>query len=336
MILTLALSLVQCKSKNEDTSAMETIGSVENEVTDKEVRFTLDEYKRRSKQIIENGKKILQRSLPNSINKQLQIIKTTLYDVEGQSLASLSYSETNLNIELVQARSFDYLLTEELKINQIYYEIVNELVLLNDEYFNYWASLDTPIEFVDYYEVTPIILAGEDVLMKIDELIQDEDERSNDENNDMIVGIGVSLITLIPGTSLAIKVLQGVKKGAQVAKNATLIAENGTRISKITSKVLNQKTGKIFTKALSNLEKRSKIAKNLNTVRNVGLAGEVVYNVAPFVGGASLGYTISHFKSAENKIEGRIGDFSDGILSQAIGQLRKISSSNEMILQQSL
>tara|TARA_R110002012_G_scaffold55398_4_gene141398 strand:- start:47699 stop:48646 length:948 start_codon:yes stop_codon:yes gene_type:complete len=311
---------------------MESFGSSQNEAVDSQISFSSREYNDRATKIINDGKRKLQRSIPNSINNQIGIIENTLYDIQEQPLMSFSYEETNMRVGQVQAKSIDYLLVEEIKTNQIYYEIVNELVLLNDQYFNHWQDLGKTIEFEDYYEVTPIIIAGEDVLSKIDELIKDEEKRDSKEDRDLAVGVGISLITCIPGTAAAMKTLESIKKGAQFAKNSLLVAKSTNSITRITSKVLNEKTASVFTTALSNVEKRNKLAINLNRVRTAGVAGEVTYNVAPFVGGASLGYTIAHFKSEENKIEGRIGDFSDGIISQAIGRLRNILIQNQKII----
>ena len=74
------------------------------------------------------------------------------------------------------------------------------------------------------------------------------------------------------------------------------------------------------------------IRKKVNTVKNIGNAADIGYELAPVIGGASLGYTIEHFKSNENKIEGRIGDFSDGIITQPIANLRKLMKINIELL----
>lgn len=130
--------------------------------------------------------------------------------------------------------------------------------------------------------------------------------------------------------------------GIKLAKQGKSVPVNSSTITKETHKIMsyvgNTKLGastrdKVI-KSLSNEVKRQVLAerqlinaKRLGTALAVSRANELA-NVSP----SKINRSKEYFKVIENKLEGRVGDYSDGILAVHLQNVRELIKKNQLIL----
>lgn len=282
--------------------------------------YTAKNYEKKANLILERGKKRLKERLPNLIYDQVEVYRTLLNEINEQAILNYSYSDTQFEINKIRQVGTYQLQESEIKINQVYYEIVNELLVLNDDYYNHFQELEEEVDFEDYYNVSPFSLSKE-VNDEINDLIKAENKRVEKEKIDNIKTVGVvglEIAVAVVGTPATLAL---IKTGAHIAVKGVQASVKSGKTARLTSKILNKKLAKHFAKALSNNEKRIKVARQLDKVQFIDPlyeGGKVGLNL---VTGYQVGKTIDYFKSADNKIEGSIGTLSNGIITQPIANL---------------
>jgi hypothetical protein len=313
----LVISLFSC-SKKKDSRPLNSIGS--SFVSEgKDEDLSAENYSAEAKEILEKHKNKLKLILPQLIAEEVEIYKSVLIEIDKAPTKSLNFNETNqfINQELINTEK--RLMEKEMFLNQIYFKLFNELSLLNLRY----QLLGKETDFIDFYDAGPIVLS-EEVLLKIDEMVKDEKvrfalEKKADFNQKAGIGFDV-LMSILRFGSCKTK-LKSVAVGAKAAKNKLFLKTTANNYSKASYLLMNQNTSKNMAKFLKNQEKRDKITGASAKVFNGILATSIVNSIYTH-------NTLQSFKVLDNRINGRIGDFSDGILAVHMQRVRDIIKGN--------
>lgn len=317
LIIILSVIFFGCKNNSDNINSLKTIGTT----TEIELNNVLNtsNYKNDATKIIEAGKSKLRDLLPNVIEDQIELYKTTLTKIEYQSLLSHTYEESKIEINLIRKITTDSLLNDELRVNKVYYETINELSILNQKYTNY-----NGLNLNDFYDVKPFILA-EDVIFKIDELVIDEKKRIKREKRNNQLSLASNLVFILPGVGQISGILGKVAQGARSFRN-NIGAKN------MTSKIFKDKIAPLFINKISNSKKRIQLTStSIYSVKEATL-NKSITSGTEFIDNKEIHKTASFFKSPDNKQPGRIIDFTDGVLTQPIANLRRIMKENIEIM----
>lgn len=322
----LLLSFIFCFiigcSGNKDENSNTAIGSsfVKNEVVP-DSTLSAASYSKEALEIMEKHKKKLKSILPQMILAEVEVYKKTLAEIEKMPAMTYSLEETNLAINLERHNAGNTIMEKELELNQIYFQLFNELSLLNKKY----EGTLSENEFKDFYDSGPIVLA-EEVMIKVDELVRDENKRFVSESRKEKIDLTLSFVSVIPGATVCKGVLGGLTQAAKVYKAGITLPESATLMSKIPLKIMNEKVANFVAKTFKNDQIRSKtsmIVGNSGTAISKGASGTRFAHSYLRPDQAS-----EMFKVLENKINGRIGDFSDGILAVHMQKVRDIIKFN--------
>ncbi|MDO8316679.1 MAG: hypothetical protein Q7T12_04070 [Flavobacterium sp.] len=313
--------LLSCSNKKVEKFE-NTIGSsiIENEVAT-DTTLNAEAYAAEALIIMNKHKENLKTLLPQIILSEVEIYKKTLDQIEKKSAKTYTLDETNLAIALEQNKSGEKILEKEVELNQTYFQLFNELTLLNEKY----KSKLTKEEFTDFYDAGPIVLA-EEVMLKIDELVKDEKIRIVAENRKQNIDRALTFVSIIPGATVCKSVLGGLTQAAKVHLAKSVLPTSATQLSKIPLKLMNNSVANFIAKTFKNDQIRSKTSKiigNSSTIINKGASG--ARYVSTWLPPDQAG---EMFKVLENKINGRIGDFSDGILAVHMDRVRDIIKDN--------
>ena len=319
---------IGCSNKKEEKKE-NTIGSslLVNETVNDTI-LNAETYSSEALRILEEHKKSLKTLLPQMILAEVEIYKKTLDQIEKKPAKSYTLEETNLLINLERHGAGISILNKEVELNQTYFQLFNELTLLNKKYKNILAKE----EFKDYYDAGPIILA-EEVMIKVDELVKDEKIRVIAENRKENIDMALTFVAIIPGAASCKGILGGITQGAKAYKNGIELPKSAGFLAKTTKEVMNRKVANFISKTFKNDKIRTKVS----------YLGYVPLGEKVIVGGIQK--TSSYlppdqagemFKVLENKINGRIGDFSDGILAVHMQRVRDIIKGNKAMIFKSL
>lgn len=306
-----------CSEKQEQP--LDSIGSkyVRNDIL-KQSDLSAESYSNEALKILENHKKELKSILPQMILDEISEYKNTLIEIEKTPAKAFSLEETNQLIQIEGINTGNRLFKKSILLNQHYFKLFNELSILNIKY-----NIDNKIVFKDFYDAGPIVLSDE-VLDKIDELIKDEKIRVEIENNDKIKGYAFTALTVIStitGHSQNKEKLMNLTRGLKAAKNSIILEKSPSMLAKYTSKFLDKDLAVYTAKKLNNQKLRDKVADN----------SALIGATSSILGGLKTIQTnkpLQSFKNIENKMSGRIGDFSDGILSVHMQSVRDIIKLN--------
>ncbi|MDX6748153.1 hypothetical protein SHK09_15250 [Polaribacter sp. PL03] len=317
IIVFLSVLFFSCKNNSDNINSLKTIGTT----TEIELNNVLNtsNYKNDATKIIESGKSKLRDLLPNVIEDQIELYKTTLTKIEYQSLLSHTYEESKIEINLIRKITTNSLLNDELKVNKIYYETINELSLLNQKYTNY-----NGLKLNDFYEAKPFILA-EDVIFKIDELVIDEKKRIKREKRNNQLSLATNLVFILPGVGQISGILGKVAQSARSLRN-NIGAKN------MTSKIFKDKVAPLFINKISNSKKRIQLTSTSIYSAKEAILNKSISSGTEFIDNKEIHKTASFFKSPDNKQSGRIIDFTDGVLTQPVANLRRIMKENIEIM----
>lgn len=326
LILFLATCLVLGCSDKKQEREENTIGSsiLKNEVV-VDTTLTAETYSADALIIMEEHKKRLKTLLPQMILAEVEIYKKTLDQIEKKPAQTYNLDETNLSINLERYNAGISIIEKEIELNQTYFQLFNELTLLNEKY----KSKLTKKEFTNFYDAGPIVLA-EEVMIKIDELVKDEKIRIVAENKKQNLDMALTFVSIIPGATVCKGVLGGLTQAAKVHLAKSVLPKSATLMSKIPLKLMNNSVANIIAKTFKNDQIRSKTSKiigNSSTIVNKGASG--ARYVSTWLPPDQAG---EMFKVLENKINGRIGDFSDGILAVHMERVRDIIKDNSTML----
>lgn len=320
--------VLSCSNKKEE-KGKNTIGSsILGSEKIKDVPLTAETYSTEALEILEEHKKNLKTLLPQMILAEVEIYKKTLDQIEKKPAKSYTLDETNLLINLERHGAGQSILNKEVELNQTYFQLFNELTLLNEKYKN----ILTKQEFTDFYDAGPIVLT-EEVMIKVDELVKDEKIRIIAEDRKENIDMALSFVAIIPGAASCKGILGGITQGAKAIKNGIELPKNAGFLAKTTKEIMNKKVANFISKTFKNDQIRTKIS----------YLGYVPLGEKIIVGGVKKGSSYlppdqagEMFKVLENKINGRIGDFSDGILAVHMQRVRDIIKGNKAMISKSL
>jgi hypothetical protein len=294
----------KCSSPSEEANAFKTIGSITNKTGISKITvFSPENYKVEAEEILERGKRRIKDTLPIMIKNQLSKYLITIEDLEKLPILSYSLDESNKKeIEVRKALAIE-MIENEVEINKIYYEVANELTLLNSRYYKYFNDQMKSIQFRDYYEVSPFVLSS-DVAQKFDEFYSEIRIKDNTENT---IDGALLLASLVPmGTGI-----KGVQFGYLGIVAISTAEKTG---GKMTLEYLKQKVKNSF-------DEGAKLAqKQINSDKAITHIGDL--------NPAFLIRTQKKIKDIHKGVQDRLYDFSDGIISQPIGNLRKVIEKN--------
>ena len=320
--------MLGCSNKKEEKNE-NTIGSslLGNEIVQDTV-LNADNYSTEALKILEEHKKNLKTLLPQMILAEVEIYKKTLDQIEKKPAKSYTLEETNFLINLERHGAGISILNKEVELNQIYFQLFNELSLLNEKYKN----ILTQQEFTDFYDAGPIVLA-EEVMIKVDELVKDEKIRIVAEERKENIDVALSFVAVIPGASSCKGIVGGLTKAAKIYRRGVELPKSATLLSKIPLKIMNAKVANFVSITFKNDKIRSKTANVLGYgamgIRKTALVLKGSSYLPPDQAGEM-------FKVLENKINGRIGDFSDGILAVHLQRVRDIIKINKALISDSM
>lgn len=321
VVILLVVLLVGC-SKKKDSIPLESIGKSYVKLP-KSNELSVDNYSLEANSILEKHKEKLKILLPILISDQINIYKNILLEIEKAPIKTLSYDGTNqyINQELFNLKN--RLLEKEILLNNEYFKLFNELSLLNFKY----RSSKTNDEFIDCYDSGPIVLS-EEVMIKIEEMIKDEKIRialENKVSTSQKAGYGLdALLTLIKIPKCG-KTLKSITVGVKASTNKLFLQSAANTTSKVTYLLLNENLSKSMAYCLKNQKKRDYISNKAEKGFYVLLGLDAVNDLYKYD-------TSQSFKVINNQINGRIGDFSDGILTVHLQKVRDIIKLNSAMI----
>lgn len=317
--------VLSCSNKKEGKKT-NTIGSslTENEVIS-DTTLTAETYSAEALKILEEHKRNLKTLLPQLILAEVEIYKKTLDQIEKKPAKTYTLDETNLSINLERYEGSISILNKEIELNQTYFQLFNELTLLNEKY----KKLLINEEFTDFYDAGPIVLA-EEVMLKVDELVKDEKIRIVAENRKENLDMVLSFVAIIPGAASCKGILGGITQAAKTFKSNIDLPNTAGYLAKNSKELMNTKVANFIAKTFKNDKIRT------NTANSLGYGAMGITKTA-FIGNKVSSYLSPDqagemFNVLENKINGRIGDFSDGILAVHLQRIRNIIKANEVML----
>lgn len=332
-----------CKKDSETDKSLFGIKSENTEIV-----ISPSTYEKNGIQLLANHREDLRNSLPTSIQDILNQYKDLLKKVEKYKIYATSQQD-QLNYEhQIQQETFDSLVAKEVLVNLDYTNLIFDLENLNKEYSE---KYNIPIDSLQsYFELSHISL-NEEVFLKINELIVDDKERhdilAKRERDEKYTDYALIAITMLPMGGPLSKIPEGSKKvitqihnGINSSMKNKALNNGAGEIAKLTynlsknagnSKFINGSKKKIIN-SISNEAKRT----SLNTSLVSGLKRKVA-TVSVITAGNTLNHqkTIKNedlFKVIENKLEGRIGDYSDGILTVHFQEVRDAVKKNQAIV----
>lgn len=343
----LLIFLIQSCNTNESKVDKAKFGV--NSLLQDSIPLELENYSKRALQHLEINKTELQVVLPNIILSQVDVYKELLKQLEIKKIYATSekeYAEYKINENV---KALDSLFAKDIEVNLSYFSLINSL---EEENLMYANKFNIPIDSMkSYFDLDKIILSDE-VYLKIQELVKDDTQRSEiiekRDKNDLITNAALIGISIIPGggaiASLSNNTLKAVSQGLKFAKHGWDAKDKLTPLgqtvytlsksmnnSRLSSNVLNVAVNKV-----GNHDKRLLLASQTFNFSKKG-AGLLIggANLSDDLKSSSIDIskTREYFKSIENKIEGRIGDFSDGILAVHLQNVRELVKYNHKLIQ---
>jgi hypothetical protein len=286
--------------------------------------FSQENYYAKALNIFNKGKIKMKNQLPISFKNITERVGQDLENYDKAKKLSHTNNQYVSKVEEIQVETGVFLIDEEVRVNEIYNETLEELSNLNDEYYNYFIDNNDDILFEDYYKVSRIRIA-EEVIEKLDELVHDEKEREKSEANATKLNVGLTLVSLIPGATACTKILEGLTKGAKIAKRGGDLATNSSKLSKLTYSVFrnNKNAANKIAKSLNNAKKRKMVADKIAKVGGVAVISDF---------STEMYYS---FKSKDKGvIEERIKDGADWVLAVHFQQIRDLITENKTRIHQ--
>ena len=344
-ITSILFTLMELSCSSNDHADKRAFGINENADT-KELELSINNYNSQTLNLIEKNREELQVTLGKTIEDQVAVYRNLIDQWEIKKIYATSQEEYNTYLAQENKRAIDSLITKDIYINMVYFDLIGELEDVNASYSK---EFDIPLkELKSFYDLDRILLSDE-VSRKIQELIKDDKARSKQIEEEERQELALSVLSITPlgpiasaGSKFAIN---GIAKGLKFAKQGKLLAQNASKITKISynaasklnknkwgSKVINGLINKV-----SNETNRVEMATNLTRARKniASKATKATYKAAhDYLNSESIDIskTKEHFKVLENKIEGRIGDYTDGILTVHLQNVREIIKYNQTVL----
>ncbi|MFV0211420.1 hypothetical protein OBK22_06370 [Empedobacter falsenii] len=313
-----------------------------------EIVISPSTYEKNGIQLLDAHRNDLRNSLPNSIQDILNHYKDLLKKVEKYKIYATSQQDQQNYVHQIQQETFDSLVTKEVLVNLDYTNLLYDLENLNKEYSE---KYNIPIDSLHSYFKLSHISLNEEVFLKINELIEEDKARENilakRERNEKYTDIAVIAISMLPMGGPLSKIPEGSKKvitqihnGINSSMKNRALKEGAGEIAKLTY-TLSKNTGN---SKFINLSKKKIINSISNEAKRTSINTSVVSGLkrkAATVSVITVGNSLNHqkpiknedlFKVIENKLEGRIGDYSDGILTVHFQEVRDAVKKNQAIV----
>lgn len=336
--------LLSCSSS--DNTSKRAFG-IPDKANLEELALSIDNYNAIGIALIEREREELQLTLGKIIKEQVGVYRKLIDEWEIKKIYATSQNEYNNYLVQENEKALDSLIAKDIYINLVYFKLIEKLENLNT---NYSKEFDIPLEELkSFYDLDKIILSDE-VSRKIQELIKDDKKRTEKlvketRNEVALLGLDMALRAIPVGGEITRSTINSISTGLKYAKQGKSLAEGAATITKISygaaetikknnigSKVINSVINK-----LSNETKRIEMATTLTK--------SAKKNISSMISGSSiqaydylnsrsinLSKTREQFKVIENKIEGRIGDYSDGILTVHLQDIREKIKYNQTVL----
>lgn len=326
-----ACLILSCKEKSRNEETMSTISSSliekENQKKTDFSELSVENYELEALQILEKGKKRLQVALPITIESQVDLYEETLQKFSEQAVSSRSLDETTDNIIDVEAEMLLQMMEDEVKLNKVYFDIVFELEELNEKYAGFLDSKEEFMLLQGYHNSTSIVYSV-DIYEKITEFANSDIAYENGRTRTVllnilsILGAGIgSIPNPLQGAGVVVSV---VASSGKIANDRVMEAQAGVPIPTMISK-LNS--------SLENPEERKKLKNELKAKLHLATEEYLKDSANKHLSAAEYESARREFSGFGNRLKGRIGDFSDGIITQPIGHLRNLIEKNVDILQ---
>lgn len=325
LILSFAVCILCSCSNKKEGKPLDSIGSsVIFKNADNNTILSATSYSKEALVILERHKKKLKIILPNMILDEVEIYKKTTSEIEKQQVLAYNFDDMNHQMEIEREKGASTLIEKEVELNQIYFELFNELSLLNEKYKVTLINKN----FYDFYDAGPIVLS-EEVLIKIKELIIDEKKRVEIEkrqNNTDNATFALIVISNISGVFKNKAILSNITQAAKAFKNSKVLNENSQKITRISHSLMNRQMANFISNTFKNERSRASFATKSLVINTAAISGKMALKTL------TPNQSSEFFKVIENKINGRIGDFSDGILVVHMQRVRDLIKKNSDIL----
>ena len=312
-----------------------------------------DNYSKNSIAYLSFQREHLQTVLPNAILDILEIYKKLLLQVDRNKVYATSAEEQKKYMLEAQSKAFDSLVSKDIDVNLSYLDLLENLENLNRTYSE---KYDIPIDsFKSYYEMDKIILS-EEVLLKVQRLLKDDKQRTvkleKQAKNNMIADGTILILNLVPmGGYLATvpafskSALTQIHNGVKNAANNKDLIDGSGKIAQISydfvKKSGTSKFGsfprKIIVKTLSNEAKRTGISTSLvGGVKRTAVTKSVIAtrnSQNSSIDNEKIPKnTKEFFKNIDNELMGRIGDFSEGMITVYLQNIREVIKYNQNVI----
>lgn len=324
-----------CKKEEANEKTISTISSslvkYENDSIADFSELSVSNYELEALQILEKGKKRLQVAIPITIEEQVDLYEETIRKFSEQAISSMSLNETTDKIIDVEAEIVLEMMEDELRLNKVYYDIVYNLEELNKKYADLLDPQGGRILLEDYHN-SPSIVYSFDIMEKITEFVNSEAAFQNGKNRSTLlsvltyIGHGIRYIPLPHAQALGYG-LTGLAMSGDVVNDRVMENQAGVPIPTIISRMNS---------ALQNPEEREKLKTDLKSKLHLANEDHIENPTNKYLSASEYESARREFSGFGNRVKGRIGDFSDGIITQPIGHLRNLIGKNVKVLANSV
>ena len=321
-----------CKKEVSNENSMTTISSsLVTQEEDIEADFSelsMKNYELEALQILEKGKKRLQVAVPMTIESQVDLYEETLQKFSEQAVSSRSMNETTDKIIDVEAEMLLQMMEDEVKLNKVYFDIVFDLEELNKKYSEFLDPEGKIIRLQDYHN-SPSIVYSVDINEKIIEFVKSDKVYQKGRPKGLLmsvidkIGFGIAIIPT-PVTRIGGATISGIAKVGTLANDIKMEKDAGVPIPILTSRMYS---------ALDNSTEREKLKNELKAKLYLETEDDTSDFSKMHLSAAEYESAKREFSGFGNRLKGRIGDFSDGIITQPVGHLRNLIEQNVKILE---
>lgn len=347
-LILLILFQISCSKDNQNEKYL-----FETNFTETPLSLAANNYSTYSNKIKEDNRITLRTELPNRIDDIFNIYKNAIIDLERKKIYATSNSDYNKYVKEIQLKVIDSLLIKEVQVNLKYFELLEDLEYLNVQYSK---EYNIPIDsFKSYYDLQHIVL-GDEVLKKIAELDKEEIVRQanlkKQRNIDAGIFVGTTAISLLiptgPKTKMSVAlngVIAQIKNGFEDAIKGKALQIGAPMLTKKTwemaSKVQGSRLGSFANKKLyvqiKNQEQRAKIKDDILSIAktkatNFGLTYAATNYNKITSRNEKIQHSKEYFQVIDNELRGKIGNFSDGIMTVHFENINSIIKHNQQLI----
>lgn len=344
----LILSVMSCDGDKKNNKYL-----FETNFTETPLTLVANNYSNYSNKIKEDNRITLRTELPNRIDDIFNIYKNAIIDLERKKIYATSNSDYNKYVKEIQLEVIDSLLIKEVQVNLKYFELLEDLEYLNVQYSK---EYNIPIDsFKSYYDLQHIVL-GDEVLKKIAELEKEEIVRQanlkKQRNIDAGIFVGTTAISLLiptgPNTkisAMANSLIAQVSNGFKNAIQGKALQEKASVLTQKTWQMANKAQGyelgsganKLIYKQLSNPEKRAKVKVDILSIAKTQSTSFALSSAATNYNkitsrNEKIQHSKEYFQVIDTELRGKIGNFSDGIMTVHFENINSIIKHNQQLI----